>query len=320
MLIIKGGEAIPKPEVIKTPSYGLNNIIGGGLWSGRYHILWGNPQAGKTTLALHTAAAAQELGYVPVIVDAEGSITDEWLDHCGIDKASRIVMRSTRLEDIMKVMIPMTKEKGSKYCFIIDSINSIVMEQFYKEDGSTGGIGIYARSQGVLFQKLSDVVIESVDHIFILIAQQTLKNNGRDFVAEGKFGNTAAHWATNIIKLYASNAKTNMEQDDDERILSRTVTWKIMKSKQVAVQGAKGEYWFNPTTAEIDQKKEIFHIAVRNGVISQSGKAWFEYDGKKYNGEKKMVAEASDEVWEKISYELDNLADWDFDVDEVVEM
>lgn len=71
MLVVKGGEKIPTPEIIPTPSFGLNYILGGGMWSGRYHIVWGNPQAGKSTMCFHAAAEAQKLGYTPVIIDAE---------------------------------------------------------------------------------------------------------------------------------------------------------------------------------------------------------------------------------------------------------
>ena len=63
MLLIKGGESLPKAEVIKTPSLYWNHLLGGGLWSGRIHTIWGSPQAGKSTIALQTMAAAQEQGW-----------------------------------------------------------------------------------------------------------------------------------------------------------------------------------------------------------------------------------------------------------------
>jgi recombination protein RecA len=318
MLIIKGGERLPEPDVIPTPSFGLNRTLGGGLWSGRYHILWGNPQAGKTTMALHTMAEAQKQGYVPVIIDAEGSITDQWLDHCGIDLETRIVMRSTRLEDILGEIMPMVREKESKYIFLVDSINSIVMEAFYKKDDGTGAIGVYARSQTVFFQKISDIVIQDVNHIFLIIAQQTITSKGQFMVTDGKFGNAARHWATNIIKLSASDSQDDTEKDDDEKILNKKVTWKIQKSKQTSVQGTKGDYWFSPATAEINQYQEIFHLAVRNGIIKKGG-AWYTYGDHKYQGEKKFLDSVGEDTIQEILEELHKLEEWDFDVEEVKE-
>ena len=306
MLVVKGGEKIPKPEIVPTPSFGLNYILGGGLWTGRYHIVWGNPQAGKSTMCFHAAAEAQKMGYTPVIIDAEGSSTDEWMEHCGIDIEDRIVIRSTILEDILNVIMPMFREKDSKYFFIFDSINTIVMEQFYKNDDGMGGIGIYARSQGVLIQKVADELISGVNHCVVFIAQQTIAAKGQYFVTQGKYGNAAFHWATNIIRLNAGDASADVDRDDDERITSRKVTWRIDKSKQKSVQGTKGDYWFSPESAHIDLKREAFHIAVRHGLIAKKG-AWFEWDGERYHGAEKLVNALSDKDMEKILSDLENI-------------
>lgn len=315
MLIVKGGEKIPTPEIIPTPSFGLNYILGGGLWSGRYHIVWGNPQAGKSTLCFHAAAQAQSLGYTPVIVDAEGSSTDEWMEHCGIDINNRIVIRSTILEDILNVIMPMFREKDSKYFFVFDSINTIVMEQFYKNDDGTGSIGIYARSQGVLIQKVADELISGVNHCVLFIAQQTIAAKGQYFVTQGKYGNAAYHWATNIIRLNATEASADLDRDDDERIVGRKVTWRIDKSKQRPVQGTKGDYWFSPDTAKIEHKKEAFHLAVRHGIIEKKG-AWFQWGDKKFHGSEKLVEAMTDDDMSQVFASLNEI-DLSFDVEEV---
>lgn len=315
MLIVKGGEKIPTPEVIPTPSFGLNYILGGGLWSGRYHIVWGNPQAGKSTLCFHAAAEAQALGYTPVIIDAEGSSTDEWMEHCGIDINNRIVIRSTILEDILNVIMPMFREKDSKYFFVFDSINTIVMEQFYRNDDGTGSIGIYARSQGVLIQKVADELISGVNHCVLFIAQQTVAAKGQYFVTQGKYGNAAYHWATNIIRLNATEASADLDRDDDERIVSRKVTWKIDKSKQRPVQGTKGDYWFSPDSAEIEHNREAFHLAVRHGIIEKKG-AWFQWGDEKYHGADKLLEAMTEEDMQSIFDKLQSI-ELEFEIEEV---
>jgi recombination protein RecA len=305
MLIVRGGEKLPEPAIIQTPSYGLNRILGGGVWSGRYHIIWGNPQAGKSTFCLHTLAEAQRQGFVPVIVDAEGTMTDQWMDHCGISFDNRIVIRSTIAEEILQVMMPMLREKNAKYIFLIDSVNSIVMESFYKNDDSMGGVGIHARSQGAFIQKISSELISDVNHCVIFIAQQTIGAKGQYFVTQGKFGNAAEHWATNIIRINASDSKDDTDRDVDERIMNRKVTWRIDKSKQNPVKGTKGDYWFNPEMAIINNDKEIFHIAVRNDLIQRGG-AWYTYKDQKFQGENKFLA-AMDNFRDEIIKELNDM-------------
>lgn len=311
MLLIKGGQKLPKPDVIPTPSFGLNYILGGGLWSGRIHLLWGNTQAGKSTLALHTAAAAQALGYVVVVIDAEGTTTDEWLDHCGVDNDTRIVIRSTVLEDILGVILPMMREKEAKYFFIVDSINSVVFESFYKDDTSTGAIGYQARSQNAFLQKISDLMIGNTHHVMLMIAQVTMKSSGMYFKAAAKIGNGMEHWATNMIRLTAGMAKADLDTDDNERILERKVTWKVEKSKQAPIQGTKGDYWFSPESAHIDKGKEAFHLGVRNGVIEKSGK-WYKWKGQQYNGEAKILEALTEEDYAEI---LASLAELELDFD-----
>ncbi len=296
----------------------MNYILGGGLWTGRYHILWGGYSAGKSTLALHTAANAQnELGMIPVIIDAEGTMTDQWMEHCGIDLDQRVLIRSTRLEDVMEYVLPKMRQVESRYFFIFDSLNTLVMEQFYKDDDSTGAIGIYARSQTVLLQKTADAIISNTNHCALFIAQQTMGTKGQYFVHQGKFGNAATHWSTNIIRLSASDSSADTERDADDRIVNRKVTWKVEKSKQKSVQGTKGDYWFSPSSATIDLSREAFHLAVRNGVIEKRG-AWFYYGDEKYHGEAKALEALGGKEIDNILSQLDNV-ELDFDVETVEE-
>jgi recombination protein RecA len=202
--------------------------------------------------------------------------------------------------------MPMFRDKDAKYFFIFDSINTIVMEQFYKNDDGVGGIGIYARSQGVLIQKVADQLISGVNHCVVFIAQQTIAAKGQYFVTQGKYGNAAFHWATNIIRLNAGEASADLDRDDDERIVGRKVTWRIDKSKQKSVQGTKGDYWFSPHSAEIDHNKEAFHLAVRHGLIAKKG-AWFEYGGERYHGSDKLIKALSQEDMDQIFADLESI-------------
>lgn len=303
MLRIKSGESIPQHTVIPTPSFGLNHVLGGGLWSGRIHVMWGNPQAGKSTFILHTMAEAEALGYKPIIIDAEGSMTDEWIARCGVSM-DREVWRGVRAEDIGKELFPMLREKHSKYFVLVDSINSVVLEQFFKKDDSAGGIGIYARTQTYMCEKIMDALLESPDHIVVFIAQQTIADKGGHMVLQGKFGNAVNHHATNIVRLSAYDGSDFTEREKDtEAITNQKVTWQISKSKQGPVRGTKGHYWFNPLVAQINKRQEIADIAVRNGVIEKRG-AWFYYGEEKYHGLAALTEALTDEDEQDILHTL----------------
>lgn len=316
MLIVKGGERLPTPDVIPTPSLGLNYTLGGGLWSGRVHVFWGNTQAGKSTLSLHIAAEAQQMGYHVIVIDAEGTTTDEWAEQCGVDLENRTVIRSTRMQDILNWLMPKMREKDSKYFVIVDSINSLVADQFHEKDGAMGKMAYVAGPQTVFMQKLSDVMIGNTNHCMVLIAQLTaIIGDGKGPVVKGKYGNAVEHWASNIVHLFASTAASNVEKDEDQRILGRDVKWKIDKSKQAPVQGTVGHYWFSPESAEIDKVKEAIHLAGRHGIIRQAG-AWYYYGDEKYHGEDKLKAGLTPEDIDDIFEQLRN-TELELDVEEV---
>lgn len=294
MLRIKGGEKIPDYNVLETPSFGLNHVLGGGLWSGRVHVMWGSPQAGKSTFMLHAMARAEAQGYIPIIIDAEGSMTDEWIARCGVSM-DREVWRSLRAEDIMKELLPMLRDRNAKYFVLVDSINTVVKEEYFKTDAGSGAIGIHARTQRFMTDKIIDALLECPQHIVAYIAQQQIASKGQHMVLEGKYGNAVHHFATNIIRLSAFDGSEFTERErGTEKITSQKVIWAISKSKQGPVRGTKGNYWFNPLSADINRRAEIADIAVRNGIIKKSG-AWFTYGNAQHHGLQKLSDSFTDQ-------------------------
>jgi len=326
MLIIKGNEKLPIHEVVPTPSFGLNSVLGGGLWTGRFHTFWGNPSAGKSTIALQTLANAQRMGYAPVIIDAEGTITDLWIEKCGVEPGGgstglpeRKILRGTSVEAILKIVLPEMRKEGKKHAFMFDSINTMVVDKFHKADDAQGGLGIYARSQTFMMQKLAHEVVQNTDNLVILIAQQTMDLGSTNPGAVPKIGNSVNHWSSNVIKFFASQANLTTDRDEKSKLITaHDVQWTVSKSKQRAVMGTKGRFKYYPAEAKVDRKDEIFDIAKRNGILRQAG-PWIYYgDDLKWNGRDKFMDEMTDHMWEKIESDLNGKVELDFEVDESV--
>lgn len=305
MLRINRGERMPQHDVIPTPSTGLNHVLGGGLWTGRFSLVWGTPSAGKTTMLLHLLAEAQKKGYTAVIVDTEGSITDGWAEKCGLDLDNRILLQSRIAEDILKHIIPLMQEKDEKYVFLIDSINGIASESFYKDAEGGGGIASQSRSRRLMYQKMAQYL--NVNNAVIMVAQQTMDLSGNHPRLMAKVGNAELHWTTNIVNLFASAAKDSLERaGDSDLIVNRQVRWTIEKSKQAPVEGTRGSYWFSPQDAQIDTKMELIDLAVINGVVEKRG-AWFYFADSKYHGLRSLVEAADDNLVAEIQKALDDI-------------
>jgi len=284
MLIIdkRRGDGAPVKEIIPTPSMGLNRVLGGGLYTGATHLLWGSPSAGKTTMAYHIMATAQAMGYRPVIVDSEFSYNDEYAAKCGINVDDIVLIQGTVVEDIIRALIGYLEHPVEKHIFLFDSLSNIIKEEFYDKPEGGRALGLQARSQGYFLQKLVHH-LHKERNIMIFIAHQTVDLSGMYAQLKAKMGNAVHHNMHNIVRLFLSMSAKEMERDPKKMITSQKVVWTVDKTKQVPTIGATGHYYILPQAGTIDENRELIDMAVEIGAIERRG-AWFSFEDKKWNG------------------------------------
>ena len=296
MLIIdkRRGDQVPQREVIPTPSMGLNRALGGGFYTGATHLLWGTPSAGKTTMAYHVMANAQEMGYRPVVVDSEYSYNDDYAAKCGINTDDIVLMQGTVVEDLIKALIGYLEHPVEKHIFLFDSLSNIIKEEFYDKPEGGKALGLQARSQGYFLQKLVHH-LHKERNIMLFIAHQTVDLSGMYAQLKAKMGNSVHHNMHNIVRLFLSYSAKEMERDNTKMITSQKVVWTIDKTKQVPSIGSSGHYYILPQEGTIDQDRELIDTAVESGLIERRG-AWFNFEDKKWNGLGAIDLSAEDQV------------------------
>jgi recombination protein RecA len=284
MLIVdkRKGQTMPIHDVIPTPSIGLNRALGGGLNTGATHLFWGTPSVGKTTMCFRIIAEAQKLGYRPIIIDSESSYNDEYAAKCGIDTSDVVIIQSTVVEDIMKNLIGYLTDDKEKHIFLFDSLSNIIKEEFYDKPEGGKAMGLQSRSQGYLLQKLVNY-LHKERNIMLFVAHQTVDLSGMFAVTKAKMGNTVHHNMHNIVKLFLSMSKGEMEREENNMITSQRATWTVEKTKQIPTIGATGYYYVLPQEGRIDQEREIIDIAIEMDIIQRKG-AWYNYEESKWNG------------------------------------
>lgn len=284
MLIVdkRKGHTMPIHDVIPTPSIGLNRALGGGLNTGATHLFWGTPSVGKTTMCFRIIAEAQKLGYRPVIIDSESSYNDAYAAKCGIDIEDVVIIQSTIVEDIMKNLIGYLTDDKEKHIFLFDSLSNIIKEEFYDKPEGGKAMGLQSRSQGYLLQKLVNY-LHKERNIMLFVAHQTVDLSGMFAVTKAKMGNTVHHNMHNIVKLFLSMSKSEMEREENNMITSQRATWTVEKTKQIPTIGATGYYYVLPQEGRIDQDREIIDIAIEMDIIQRKG-AWYSYEESKWNG------------------------------------
>ena len=284
MLIVdkRKGHTMPIHDVIPTPSIGLNRALGGGLNTGATHLFWGTPSVGKTTMCFRIIAEAQKLGYRPVIIDSESSYNDEYAAKCGINIDDVVIIQSTIVEDIMKNLIGYLTDDKEKHIFLFDSLSNIIKEEFYDKPEGGKAMGLQSRSQGYLLQKLVNY-LHKERNIMLFVAHQTVDLSGMFAITKAKMGNTVHHNMHNIVKLFLSMSKGEMEREENNMITSQRATWTVEKTKQIPTIGATGYYYVLPQEGRIDQEREIIDIAIEMDIIQRKG-AWYNYEESKWNG------------------------------------
>lgn len=284
MLIVdkRKGHTMPVHDVIPTPSIGLNRALGGGLNTGATHLFWGTPSVGKTTMCFRIIAEAQKMGYRPVIIDSESSYNDEYAAKCGIDIDDVVIIQSTVVEDIMKNIVGYLTDDKEKHIFLFDSLSNIIKEEFYDKPEGGKAMGLQSRSQGYLLQKLVNY-LHKERNIMLFVAHQTVDLSGMFAVTKAKMGNTVHHNMHNIVKLFLSMSKSEMEREENNMITSQRATWTVEKTKQIPTIGATGYYYVLPQEGRIDQSREIIDIAIEMDLIQRKG-AWYTYEESKWNG------------------------------------
>lgn len=284
MLIVdkRKGHTMPVHDVIPTPSIGLNRSLGGGLNTGATHLFWGTPSVGKTTMCFRIIAEAQKLGYRPVIIDSESSYNDAYAAKCGINIDDVVIIQSTIVEDIMKSLIGYLTDDKEKHIFLFDSLSNIIKEEFYDKPEGGKAMGLQSRSQGYLLQKLVNY-LHKERNIMLFVAHQTVDLSGMFAVTKAKMGNTVHHNMHNVVKLFLSMSKSEMEREENNMITSQRATWTVEKTKQIPTIGATGYYYVLPQEGRIDQEREIIDIAIEMDLIQRKG-AWYTYEESKWNG------------------------------------
>ena len=284
-MLIKDDISMPEAEYIPTPSFFLNHLFKGVLRTGGFHTFWGREGSGKTTIALRTAAIAQKMGYMPVIIDTEHALDKNRIERdCGIERPYHHIQKNI-LEDVNDILLPMMREEGSKYFIIIDSINFLIKQQFVNNDDSQGGMAMPARSQTEFCMKVLNEL--SVNHLIMILAHTTVDLGGNRPAIVGKFAKMVEHTSANIVKLLPSFSTTGsnpatLRAKGDNTIIYQEIFWEIQKSKQGPLKGTKGSYRFYPATATIDSDREIIKLASRLNILDASSQGWLKLDGKSF--------------------------------------
>ena len=262
----QGGQDV---DAIPTGSIALDMALGiGGLPRGRVVEIFGAESAGKTTLASHVIAEAQQLGGTAAYIDAEHAMDPAYSKLLGMDIDSLLVSQPDSAEQALEITDYLVRS-GALDVIVIDSVAALVpMAEQEGEMGDTH-IGLQARLMSQALRKLTGSVARtSTTLIFI--------NQLREKVGV-VFGNPEVTPGGRALKFYSSvriDLRRMEAIKNGTEIIGNRVRARIVKNKVAApFRVAELEFLFKEG---ISKEGALLDLGVEHGILKKSG-SFFSY-------------------------------------------
>jgi len=295
------GTEILKTEFAKTPSFGLNRSLNGGLPYGRQVLVWGNKSSGKSSFLLQTIAKAQQEGKVCAWIDAEMSFSPEWAEKLGVDVKSLIVSTARTINDMVDVGTDLMQAGAD--IIVVDSISALLPAVYFEKDGSelkqlenTKQIGAEAKDMTGAVKMLNYANNRTKPTLLILISQARNNITAMYTSQQPTGGMATKFYSSTIIKLFSSESdnqaikgKIHVGDKIIEEKIGRKVRWDLQFSKtSPAFQSGEYDFYFRGSDVGIDSIADLVDTAEMLGFIERAG-AWYTLEGERFQGREKLV-------------------------------
>jgi len=262
-----GDQARVAIDVIPSGSLALDAALGiAGYPRGRIVEIYGPESSGKTTLALHAIAEAQELGGKAAFVDAEHELDPSYAEKLGVNVDDLLLSQPDCGEQALEVVDMLTRSSALDI-IVVDSVAALTPKAELEGDMGDSHMGLQARLMSQALRKLTGSISRSKTTI-IFINQIRMKIGVM-------FGNPETTTGGNALKFYASVRldvrRTGAIKKGDE-VLGNSTKVKVVKNKMAPpFKLALFSIMYGEGISHVG---EVVDMGVEFGHVKKSG-AWY---------------------------------------------
>ena len=274
--IMKLGQTAFNVEAISTGSIGLDVALGiGGVPKGRIIEIYGPESSGKTTVALHVVAQAQQSGGEAAFIDVEHALDPKYAKALGVDIDSLLVSQPDTGEQALEIAEALVRS-GAIDIIIIDSVAAMVPRQEIEGEMGDAHVGLQARLMSQALRKLTGIV--SKTNCVVIFINQLREKVGM------VYGNPETTPGGRALKFYSSvrlEIRRVESLKNGTEIVGNRTKCKVVKNK-VAPPFKDTEFDIMYGQG-ISREGEVVDMGVKLGIVNKSG-AWFSYKDLRWQG------------------------------------
>jgi len=264
--VMRLGETSAKvsADAISTGSLSLDLALGvGGIPRGRVTEIFGSEASGKTTVAQHIIAEAQEAGGIAAYIDAEHAFDPLYAANCGVDLDDLLVSQPDTGEQALEITETLVRS-GAVDVIVIDSVAALVPKAEIEGEMGDAHVGLQARLMSQALRKLTAAISKSRTAVIFI-------NQLREKVGI-IFGNPEITPGGRALKFYSS-VRIDLRRGDSikrgSEVIGAKVRARVVKNKVAPpFRSAEFDIMFNHG---ISKEGDLIDLGVATGLVKKTG-------------------------------------------------